>query len=62
MLGLLSGLKLKVLLMRSKPSDEQLVNHYLRLIGLIFDSKSSISFPKSVLRDFKSDIVGGPVH
>ena len=60
--GLLSGLKCNVLLIRSSASGEILVNHYLRFFGLIFVRISNISFPKSVLSDFKSWIPGGPVQ
>lgn len=31
-------------------------------MGFIFDNKSSIYFPKSVLRALMSDKEGGPVH
>lgn len=60
--GRLSGLKCSVLLIRSRASGAILENHYLRFFGLILVKMSSISFPKSVLRDFKSWIPGGPVQ
>lgn len=59
---LFSGLNSKVLLRRSRPSAGQCGSQSFLLIGLIFDSKSSISFPKFVLRALMSDREGGPVQ
>ena len=60
--GLLSGLKLRHFPIMSRPSEGQLVNQSFRLTGFIFVRMSTISLPKSVLRDFRSLRVGGPVH
>lgn len=62
MVYLFYGLNYRVLIRRSIASSEQEGNHYFLFKGFIFESSSSISFPKSVLRALISDKDGGPVH
>ena len=62
MVYLFSGLNYRVFVKRSRASLGQFCSHSFLLIGFIFDSKSSISFPKFVLKALISERDGGPVH